>query len=66
MAIQKKFQYWKVQYFEERSHCWKDIQKAWHDMEEAEAAAIRSEKKRVRLMQIEDRGKRMPLPEIKK
>ena len=60
----RKYPYWKIQYYIDRNMSWFDIQKAYADKDEAEIAARKLKKKRVRLMQIDDAGKRFPLAEI--
>ena len=60
----RKFPYWKVQYYVERSLSWRDVQKAFYDMDEAIAEAKLLGKPRVRLMEIRSAKERQPLPEL--
>lgn len=58
------FLYWKIRYWIDRNLAWFDIQKAYAAPREAEADARKLSHRRVRLMRVDDRGKRTPLPEI--
>jgi hypothetical protein len=60
----RKFPYWKIQYYIDRSLSWRDVQTAFYDKEEAIAEAKQLGKARVRLMEIRSAKEREPLPEL--
>lgn len=54
--------YWKVQWWDERSLTWRDIQKAHHSREEADQAIDQEDNGTYRLMKVTETG-RAPEPD---